>query len=201
MEDLSMRIFKQKETSQLNDTAVSGLLDFSGSMGGTKIVHAIRCAMLFNETLGMCRVTYSFAGFTDAWNNVHYIFKDFNENISTDELGLRMCNAANMYMSGNADGDSIVYEAERLLKRPEKRKILFVLSDGQPAGGNDGDIYGYTKDVVKQLETQSPIEIMGIGIMSHAVKDIYSQYAVIQQSEQLEEAVLNILKNKIITFE
>ena len=99
-------------------------------------------------------------------------------------------------MSGNSDGESIMWAGERLLARKERKKIMIVLSDGQPAGSGGRGIYDFTHRVVKELE--KVIDVHGIGIHSSSVKRYYKSNEVIHDTEALEKAILSVLKNKVL---
>ena len=74
--------------------------------------------------------------------------------LSTDLVGRYLCRCApvvrNMMreelLKENVDGEAVMWAAERIRKRPEKRKVLLVVSDGAPvddatlAAANNGDI-------------------------------------------------------------
>lgn len=196
------KIFSRKTVSDVTDTAVQVAVDFSGSMGLHKMNHAIAAACMLNDVLGKINISLEVYGFTDTWerydNNVtHYLFKNFNSIVPTQDMIHNMGVASDQFMGNNADGDSILWGYNRLAKRPEKRKIMIVLSDGSPAT-HRGDAYMYTQDVVKQIEKERLIEIYGIGIIDDNVARIYKDYRVIDDAAQLEPALLEVVKRKII---
>ena len=100
-------------------------------------------------------------------------------------------------MSSNADGESILWAYHRLIQQPNPRKLLIVLSDGSPAGGNGG-IVQFTKKTIKEIERQKQCEIYGIGIMDSNVKHFYSNWAVINHADELEGALLKLISDYII---
>lgn len=72
---------------------------------------------------------------------------------------------------------------------------MFVLSDGQPASyGSDKMQHKHLKDVVHNIETISPVEIVGIGLMTDSVKSYYSNNIIIRDPEKLPETILENLK-------
>lgn len=192
------KIFKKKIENNILDTAVTVLCDFSGSMGGSKIAHAIGSALMLNDSLDKIGVPVAIEGFTTCHvGSELYIFKEHNKRVSHDKLLSYMCRAT-YNMAGNADGEAILWSYDRLRHQKNKRKLLIVLSDGQPAGGNIGDIYGFTKEVVKQIEEKKDVEIYGIGIQSNAVNNIYKHRRVIRNTSDLEPAILNVIRNYIL---
>jgi len=191
------KVFKQKIQRYDLDTGVTVLIDFSGSMGGEKMEHAIVSGMMLNEAISKIGVPLEVLGFTDHHSNgVMNILKTFDKPVSTEELRLRMCRAAND-MSSNADGEAILWAVDRLQKRKNKRKVLIVLSDGQPAS-NRGVCYQFTKDVIDQVHKDGRVEIYGIGIMDSTVRELYPHWSVIRHEDELEGAVLKVVKNHIL---
>ena len=89
----------------------------------------------------------------------------------------RLAHAAS---GANSDGDAIMYARDELARRPEQRKVLIVLSDGQPAGGR---MYGEGEFLKKAvLDTiASGIECVGIGIASKDVAEYYPHHVVIEK--------------------
>jgi len=70
----------------------------------------------------------------------------------------------------SVDGEAIVWAHNRLMSRPERRKVLVVVSDGAPAEAatNKANRPGYLNDhlmhVVDFIERRSPVEIGGITV-------------------------------------
>jgi Cobalamin biosynthesis protein CobT VWA domain/Streptomycin adenylyltransferase len=193
----SEKIFKQKRESSVLNTAVSVLVDMSGSMGGHKMVHAAHSAILLNDSIAKLGVPVEIAGFTEDYNGpIHCLFKRFDTKCEAAHLRDRILEGTR-HMEENADGDSVLFAYSRLKGRKEKKKLLIVLSDGQPAAHRGSGIHGFTKKVVKAIENEGRVDIYGLGIMSNAVKQFYKQFSVIEDSSELEVALLTILKNKL----
>jgi len=73
------------------------------------------------------------------------------------------------------------------------------LSDGSPAFSSvSGDIFQFTRNVVRSIEKSNKLEIYGIGIQSDNVENIYTENAVIYNVEELDEALLTLVKHKIL---
>ena len=194
-------VFKQKTLRRTTDTAVAVLCDFSGSMGGSKVVHASQAGILLSEAVSALNAPLELLGFTETWGGrdhlYHTVIKSFSERVSKDDLVERF-SAATDTMGCNADGESIMWAYSRLITQRAKKKVMIVISDGQPAGGNTGGIYGYTKDVVRKIEQNSPVDIYAIGIEDDTVKNIYQNYSILKDSRDLEGTLLEIVKNKLI---
>ena len=197
--DTVPKLFKTKTLSHLkNDTAVVILQDCSGSMGGNKYLMASACSILIAETLRDLRINHELYGFTDLSRVVIYEYKKAGEkNVSRDSLVNRY--AQERQMSNNNDGDAILLVAEKLVSLPEKNKILIVLSDGAPASSSaDGDPGKRLKEVNKYIQEQTPIHLIGVGIMDKNVEKYYKHHTVVKEMSQLDERLMEILKEAIL---
>ena len=192
----SMYIRKQPSVKNMLDSAVSVVVDMSGSMSGDKYRHAAHSAIMLNETLAKIGVPTEVIAFTDDRQVINVVHKEFSSSIDNDDLA-KQFKIASQWMGGNSDGESIMWCAERLLARKEKKKIMIVLSDGYPSGSGHGDIRSYTKKVIQTLE--KIVDVHGIGIQSNAVTDYYSSNSVINDSSQLENELLSVLKNRVLS--
>jgi len=193
------RIFKTKQESKALDTAVSILIDYSGSMGGYKMRAAMASAYALAELCKMLRLNFEIAGFseTSAKMNRHFVFKPFNIPVGNQSMLENMCFATSQ-MSNNADGDSILVAWERLQAQKQARKVLVVLSDGSPAGYRGGDLYGFTRDVIQAIEAEHRGDIIGIGIKDRNVTHLYKHHYVVSDIEQLPKALVSTLEHCIL---
>ena len=167
-------------------------------MGGEKFEHAGHSAIMLNEAISKIGVPVEVTGFTETSKGpVHFVFKGFNERVQKEDLADRFARAASR-LHANADGESILWAYDRLAKQRTKRKLMIVISDGWPAAYNEsGDINEFTRGVCQAIE-KSPVELYGIGVMDDAVKQFYKNWTVINDSAELENALLGVIKNKII---
>jgi len=193
------RIFRKKTTDDVLDTAVQIVVDFSGSMSGTKMVYAINSASLLNRTLSKSlHMPVEVIGFSEVGSGtVMGVLKPFDASISNDVLKDNMFDFTR-YMGYNADGEAIAWSAMRLRRRKEKRKVMIVLSDGSPACYKHGDIFGYTKKIIEEIEREKVMEIYGIGICDNNVTKLYKEHGVISDPMDLEKAVLEVIKKKLL---
>lgn len=125
-------IFMKKGNPRNTDYVFYILVDGSGSMCGDKFTEALRaCAVLEESLKGIAQVKIVMFDFTGR-TVVHRIIKDFRE---ADSGNFSWAYANHQGPGGcNMDGYSIRVATKELLKRSERRKILFTLSDGQPNG-------------------------------------------------------------------
>lgn len=227
-------VFKRRIKKERIDTAVSLVIDCSGSMNGEagrddngdyveKIDIAIDAAVLFAETLDLIKVPFETIGFTgdassDAkkWKKVvgkgemtypreerdysrlgailHFIVKSFgakNRNCKRAYAALKYVGHHN-----NIDGESILFAAKRLAQRPEGRKVMFVFSDGRPAGYTNYDQTEHLKAMVKKI-TKSGIELIGVGIADTAVKRYYPKCVVIKNLKKFTETTYKLLSEML----
>lgn len=197
-EGLQERIFKTKTESNALDTAVSILVDYSGSMSGLKCHTAIAAAVALEQLCKMMRINCEVSGFSENGPdyNYHYIFKPFGQNVNDDKFIEDMCKGT-VCMGSNADGDNILMAYHRLQAQKNKRKVLIILSDGSPASSR-GDCYGFTLDVVKGIEARHDVDIIGIGIQDDNVKGIYTNNKVIWKVSDLPKALIQTLEYCIL---
>jgi cobaltochelatase CobT len=98
----------------------------------------------------------------------------------------------------NIDGEAIMWAHERLLARPEQRRILMVISDGAPVddstlSSNPGNyLERHLRQVIEQIETTSPVQLLAIGI-GHDVTRYYRRAVTISDPEQLGGTMLKQL--------
>lgn len=196
------RIFRKQHTTDTLDTAVSLLVDCSGSMSGTKYEMACTGAAALSLALKPLHIAHTVLGFTNNVgasndNNVINVFQEWNESISQQELVRRFAIASQRLMD-NADCDAIAWASRDLLTRREKRRILIVLSDGSPAGRRSaGNPHTQTKRVVGDIEKHGMHEIYGIGIMDENVSRFYTHYVVISNVSALPDSILSIIKRSV----
>jgi cobaltochelatase CobT len=208
--------FKQEDDSNFRDTVVTLLLDNSGSMRGRPIMVAALCADILARTLERCGVKVEILGFTTkAWkgglsredwvkagkpagpgrlNDLrHIVYKsaDAPWRRARKNLGLMMREGL---LKENIDGEALLWAHDRLLARPEQRKIMMVISDGAPVDDstlsvNVGNyLERHLRQVIEELETRSPIELIAIGI-GHDVTRYYKRAVTIVDAEQLGGAM------------
>lgn len=213
---LSALSFKQENDMPFRDTAVSLLIDNSGSMRGRPIMVAALCADILARTLERCGVKVEILGFTTrAWkggmskedwlkegrpalpgrlNDLrHVIYKqaDAPWRRARRNLGLMMREGL---LKENIDGEALLWAHERLLARPEQRRILMVISDGAPVDDSTisanpgGYLERHLRSVIRHIEGTSPIQLIAIGI-GHDVTRYYRRAVTIVDAEQLGGAM------------
>ncbi len=207
-------VYKIREDSSDIDTAVMLLIDHSGSMNH-RIYTAMKATVALCEALENTPISYAVQGFTTARKYptgnysdcdsagavkmIHY--KDFEDRLVRvrGKLG-GMLSTFDKHSHFNLDGVSVTKASRELLARPEKRKVLMVLSDGSPADSimsNDSGSYRHLKYVVKSL-TAKGVDLFGIGIESEAVRHFYPDYAVLNDVSELESKVIRQMDSMLL---
>jgi cobalamin biosynthesis protein CobT len=175
------------------------VVDVSGSMGGHKIMHAAAAASLLNQTIGnVLHVPTEIVAFSSSGVSSMFVIRAFDSTlVATDEIINRFGDASH-YMAGNSDGEAILWCYNRIVRRKEKRKVMIVLSDGSPSDGRPGDIHHYTMKVVKEIEKDHRVDIVGIGIMDKNVEIFYKENYVLYTVDEIEPALLKLIDKKLV---
>ncbi|MFM9851889.1 MAG: cobaltochelatase subunit CobT [Sphingomonadaceae bacterium] len=204
--------YKVEQETDFRDTVVTILIDNSGSMRGRPISIAAISADIMARTLERCGVKTEILGFTTrAWkggqsretwlaagrplapgrlNDLrHIIYKKADEpwRRARKSLGLMMREGL---LKENIDGEALLWAHNRLIGRPEERKILMVISDGAPVDdstlsvNNGAYLERHLRQVIGWIEGRSPVELCAIGI-GHDVTRYYQRAVTIMDAEQL----------------
>jgi cobaltochelatase CobT len=212
--------FKVERDMEFRDTIVSLLIDNSGSMRGRPIAIAAICADILARTLERCGVATEILGFTtrgwkggqsrEAWlaagrppnpgrlNDLrHIVYKRADEPYrrARRNLGLMMREGL---LKENIDGEALLWAHNRLIARPEERRILMVISDGAPVDDSTASANGGTylerhlRQVIEWIEKRSTVELIAIGI-GHDVTRYYERAVTIMDAEQLAGAMVEQL--------
>ena len=95
----------------------------------------------------------------------------------------------------NIDGEALLWAHRRLLVRPERRRILVVISDGGPlddatlAANDAGYLERHLRRVIGRIEARSPVELIAIGI-GHDVSRWYRRATMIRDVGELGNALM-----------
>ena len=204
--------YKIEKEHNFRDTIVTLLIDNSGSMRGRPISVAAMSGDIIARTLERCAVKVEVLGFTtrawkggharDEWvakgktanpgrlNDLrHIIYKsaDAPWRRARRNLGLMLREGL---LKENIDGEALMWAYNRLIARPEQRRILMVISDGAPVDDatlsvNPGNyLERHLRDVIQFIENRTPIEVTAIGI-GHDVTRYYQRAVTINDAEEL----------------
>ncbi|SDG08574.1 cobaltochelatase CobT subunit [Limimonas halophila] len=212
--------YKQETESEFRDTVVTLLLDNSGSMRGRPITVAAMSADILARTLERCGVKVEVLGFTtrmwkggqsrERWiangkpahpgrlNDLrHIVYKSAETpwRRARRKLGLMLREGV---LKENIDGEALMWAHQRLIARPEQRRILMVISDGAPVDDstlsvNPGTyLERHLRQVIDWIERRSPVELTAIGI-GHDVTRYYRRAVTIHDAEQLGGTMMDSL--------
>ena len=212
--------FKMEQETHFRDTVVTLLIDNSGSMRGRPISVAALSADILARTLERCGVKVEVLGFTTkAWkggqtrelwqaqgkpsqpgrlNDLrHIVYKpaDAPWRRARTALGLMLREGI---LKENIDGEALLWAHQRLMARPEQRRILMVISDGAPVddstlSANPGNyLEKHLRDVIEWIETRSAVQLIAIGI-GHDVTRYYAKAVTIVDAEELGGVVMRQL--------
>ncbi|MBI0434249.1 cobaltochelatase subunit CobT [Roseomonas sp. KE0001] len=204
--------YKREREADFRDTVVTLLIDNSGSMRGRPISVAAMCSDILARTLERCSVKVEILGFTTrAWkggqsrerwvqegkprnpgrlNDLrHVIYKgaDSPWRRARKNLGLMLREGL---LKENIDGEALEWAYRRLLARPERRRILMVISDGAPVDDstlsvNPGNyLERHLRKVIHDIEQRDIVELIAIGI-GHDVTRYYRRAVTIVDAEEL----------------
>ncbi|WP_199153504.1 hypothetical protein [Chromobacterium sp. ASV23] len=218
------RVFRRRIDGIKMETALTILVDASGSMSGSRIHVATSSALALSDTLDRLKIPHEVIAFTTAGcfpsssgfaessrelsamgkkygrseTILMPILKSFNDRLTDAKRD----NFAALPMLGilnqNPDGECLIYAAERLRQRPERRKVMLTLSDGEPCCPGDYVAqHFHLKHVVDKLNSEG-IETVGIGIQTDAVAGFYSKHVVIDKLSDMPTAVMRQLANVLL---
>ncbi len=212
--------FKHERDTDFRDTVVTLLLDNSGSMRGRPIMVAACCADILARTLERCGVKVEILGFTtrawkggqsrEAWlaagkpgapgrlNDLrHIIYKTADAPWRRSKRSLALMMREGL-LKENIDGEALAWAHNRLLGRPEQRRILMMISDGAPVDDSTLSVNSgcylerHLRQVIEEIETKSPVELIAIGI-GHDVTRYYRRAVTITDPGELAGAMTDKL--------
>lgn len=114
----------------------------------------------------------------------HIVFKDFDE----DARPVTQVREE----AENLDGEAVAWASEMLSARPERQRVLLVLSDGHPEGWSHRPTErAWLREQVRRAEAH--MTVVGLGIASDAVERYYRHAIVVRDVEELPGALLRVL--------
>ncbi len=201
------RLFQRPISGMERPVAFTLLVDESASMKGQgKYKLATKTAILLGETLNQLDVPLEIIGYSTAEYEAkaaltlglrpayeyrttrcspleHRIYKRFDEPfpfVRARLIGIRP-------RHNNWDEEHLLFAFRRIHTRPEMRKVIIVISDGQPNGDAE-----YLIKTVEMIE-RTRCKVVGVGIGADFVKDIYTNAIVVSDFRQLTLELLDVL--------
>jgi len=204
------RLFQRPITGGSRAVAFTLLVDESASMQGQeKSKIAMKAALLLGETLELIGAPLEIIGYTTAEYEARaalklglippYQYRTTRCSPLEHRLYKRFCEPyiiARTRLTGikprrnNWDEEHLLFAFQRLQERREPKKVLIVISDGQPNG--DANLLINT---VQGVERQG-VKIIGIGIGADYVRQIYPHAIVVTDFRQMAEELMQILRRE-----
>jgi len=186
------RVFKQQRWSQRCDTAVSFLIDNSGSMKRQRFEAVTIIVDILSRALELAGIRSEILGFTTAgwtggksiemWrqagmpaepgrlnDRMHIVYKDFATTWRRSRYGIASMLNTTHFREG-LDGEALEWASQRLSQEDVDRRCLVMFSDGAPMDSathhhNDEQfLERHLSYVVDQIERSGTVELRGIGI-------------------------------------
>ena len=194
-------LFSRRTSKEATKSAVTVLVDCSGSMSGSMEITA-QVATQLGLLLEQSRVSLNIVGFTGSEPRDNYD-RDLGTNVQELVLvpfkprgrSLRQC-AKEMGMmpscaiGGNPDYAAIMYGIEELAAQPEQRKVLFFLTD------TGSYIESHMAHAAKMAEKLG-ITMIAIGIQTRDVKKLFKHAVDVSDIHDLGKHTFNILLKTI----
>lgn len=209
--------FKIESECEFPDTAVTLLVDNSGSMRGVPITIAAMCADILARTLEHCGVRVEILGFTTkAWKGgqsyrrwnaegrpgaagrlndlLHIVYKSADTPWRRARRNLGLMLRPDL-LKENIDGEALLWAYRRLLARPEERRILVVISDGAPLDDSTVAVNGvgylerHLREVIRAIQTASDVELAAVGI-GHDVTRYCRRAVMVGSAQELGAALI-----------
>lgn len=185
-----------QDATDLTDTAVTFLLDQSGSLKGRPMLLAAAAIRAAASLLSPRGCSVEILGFTTAswrggrarasWKRrlhfkrpgrlcelLHIIYHDAKSgDVAALDETLRVMLRPDLPKE-NVDGEAVQWAAARLLGQARSRRILAVISDGSPndpstdAANKPGFLESHLQTVLRHLKQDDRIEVVGVGIGHH----------------------------------
>jgi uncharacterized protein YegL len=176
------RIFRKTTTGITVDTAVVLLCDVSGSMSGTKIEVADQALFATAVALQSCPgISVAVATFPG-----NQVVLPFGGRARREAERFKLCS-----FGGTPMEQGILLAQRMLTTRREPRKLVFVLSDGEP------NSHVTARARIAAAE-KAGLELYGIGIQDDAVRDLFRRWTVVNNVGELPAQLLSMLRGRLL---
>lgn len=169
------RVFIQREEKRRPETAVHVLLDASGSMRARQEIanHAAVSLALAVSSIPKCDIAVSM--FPGVGGEVSPVVR------RGQPVRPNMGRFAVSSSGGTPLSEAMLYSARELAASRKERKVLIVVTDGQPA---NGAAVHYLQKLIAPH-----VDIYSIGIGTTAVSQYFEKWSVIQDVKELQTAL------------
>lgn len=223
----SERLRRVTTDDERADTVIALLLDQSGSMRGQLMLLAAAATDIAQDFLAHLGCRVEILGFTTvSWRGgyprqfwrwwfrpkapgrlcelLHIIYRSADEDRAS-RLGWKLRPMLRPDLpKENIDGEALMWASERLTLRPEKRKIIVVISDGAPVDDSTLDANGpdilidHLREVIADIDAKGDIELLALGI-GFDVARFYAASTTIKTAEDLGAGLLKLLEHALST--
>jgi len=174
-------LFERRLSTERPEYDIALLVDLSGSMQGQTIAETYRGIVLFAEVLARVSdalggaIKFSISGFQDVLIDYKTDEEEFGEGVR-EKMSIMPQevenNGVHNRASYNNDGFCVDSAHQRLQKLGARKKIMIVLSDGQPAGDGSHRVGRYSglddneelRKVVADISAAGDTSLLGIGL-------------------------------------
>ena len=208
----NFRLFQRRVEPDQLDVVFTLLVDESGSMNRKKkFLVARQASVLCAEALDGISVPFEIIGYSTQSSEAvmahncghvpvfqfrhirhsrleHRLYKTFEDTYRN--VRTRLVNIAPRF--NNWDEEHLTFAARRLSGRPEKIKVIIIISDGQP-NGNVRNLM----ETVEGLSRQG-FRIIAVGIEDDYVREIYPNHVVVKDMSQLALELINLLEQELL---
>lgn len=191
-------LFSRRQYKEAEKSAVSIMVDCSGSMSGAGIEPAQDVSIHLGQLLDKARVSFSCHGFRSTLKSrssnreEDYMLIPFKPwGLSFRKASSRLGSMKFMANNGTPDYAALYWAVEDLSRRPEARRILFVITDAR----------GYNVEemtIVRDLAVKHNIKMIAVGI--NAADDLDKVFPVsvnISSAKDLGDAAFRTLLNGV----
>ena len=189
---------KFKRTTPGLDVCV--LIDESGSMSGTNIASARKCAILLNEVflrLKQCDF-YVYGHTADNRHMGEVTINVYRDHWNRNRYALGKVES----YSNNKDSVAIEETYKMVRKQTSKPLLMFVISDGAPSayGLRGQPAVEEVKKVVNRIESNGDTLVCQIAIESHfRPQDMFNHYVVMTDMNTFPRDLSNYIMNTLIS--
>lgn len=166
------------------DVAVTLLIDTSTSMKGAKLALSFIAAERLGYWLGVAGAKLEVLSYTSHHFEVHKDLSQIWQPKKSKQLlsGLLKCP-----QDLTPTAEATMWAHDRLVSSNAKRKILMVMTDGLPDNGKLTDLTN------EWIETESPVELVALGI-DHHVSNSYKRRLYVSRPSDLVTVLLSQIK-------
>lgn len=183
-------VYTERQNRRQVNTAVSLLLDNSGSMGGHNLEVCQKAAIILDNVLKTNKTAFEATGYTSrAGGVVIYRYRNFND---SDVQAARALGSIPFVPLGSTPTGVPVLDAWRRLRvRPEPRKIMIIVTDG---GADDPQLARQAHDIA----VMQGCTVFGIAIgVADYMQEWCDNVVSISDAHELPEALTQLVKDLV----